>query len=71
MILCLAKESALNATYPMPTHRGYTPIKHVNIYFKIDPTKAVHCRSAVGTNLDGNGDFMVIMITWLLLLELL
>ncbi|VAI79581.1 unnamed protein product [Triticum turgidum subsp. durum] len=28
--------------------------------FKIDPTKkAVHCRSAVGTNLDGNGDFMV------------
>ena len=28
--------------------------------FKIDPTKkAVHCRSAVGTNLDGNGDFML------------
>ncbi|VAI91639.1 unnamed protein product [Triticum turgidum subsp. durum] len=27
---------------------------------KIDPTKkAVHCRSAVGTNLDGNGDFML------------
>ncbi|CAM0909514.1 unnamed protein product [Alopecurus aequalis] len=28
--------------------------------FKIDATKkAVHCRSAVGTNLDGNGDFEV------------
>uniref|UniRef100_A0A0E0LEU3 NADH:ubiquinone reductase (non-electrogenic) n=1 Tax=Oryza punctata TaxID=4537 RepID=A0A0E0LEU3_ORYPU len=28
--------------------------------FKIDASKkAVHCRSAVGTNFDGNGDFMV------------
>lgn len=28
--------------------------------FKIDSSKkTVHCRSAVGTNLDGNGDFML------------
>ena len=37
--------------------------------FKIDPM--IHCRSAVETNLDGNGDFMVDYVTWFLLLELL
>ena len=54
----------------MPTHRGELQqtlslslsnqtCEYLPECFKIDQTKAVHCRSAVGTNLDGNGDFMV------------